>query len=120
MTEKLGDALDHFSRWFDGLKHICRLVSRRWSKDRLLESCFSNPCFDQHRRQLEDFSVEVYEGRWGSILVALSTLLPLQRILRMGWSLTKFGNATREPGEKNLRIDVADQAIRNHWWWAYA
>ena len=119
MTEKLSESLDHYDRYLEYLKHVCRLLSRRWSKDRLKENCFKNH-LKVYEPLLEQFNAEVYEGRWGSVLHAVSELLPMRSALQAGWSKARFGGAVHESADgKSMKLDVADWAIHSNWFWGY-
>ena len=42
LTKDLNKSLHHFKTWVDQLKDVCKLLKRRWSRDRLKESCLSS------------------------------------------------------------------------------
>ena len=70
------------------------------------------------------FNCKVYVGRWGSVLIAVDTLLELKAPLRAAWSLDRYslgGNAAegRDDTEHSMKVDVADGAIRSDEFWAY-
>eukprot|EP00969_Alexandrium_andersonii_P020972 917098-Alexandrium_andersonii.AAC.1 len=82
--------LEQWSLWLDGLRHVCRLLRRRHSRERLVEQCFRGTGLDAMKGELDSFDGDVYEGRWGSIFHALKSLLPLQQLLRAVWSKERY------------------------------
>ena len=73
------------------LKHVCRMLSRRRSLARLLETCFSHGPFVHMRKDLQEFGkAEVDKGRWGSVSAAAGKVLLVQRVLKALWSMETF------------------------------
>ena len=66
---------------------MCR---RKWSKHRLLTTCFNALSFVLVANLVETFSEVPYDGRWGSMLLAVSALLELAPYLPHCWSVDKF------------------------------
>ena len=111
--------------WIVQLTHVCRLLKRRWSRQRLLETCFAHEPRLHFRNWFHSFKADVYEGRWGSIVQAVGQLLPLMRALRNGWSLRRFGHG-KAAGEmheantdKKVKLEIVDEAIRSDLFWGY-
>ena len=124
VTEKLENRLAWFDTWLLWLTQVCRLLSRRYSRERMQEQCFADGAAAPFRHRFDSFSCGVYKGRWGSIFHALSCLLPLEAALRAGWSLGKYkgdgGTEEHKKDDKSLKVDVADEGIRSHRFWAYS
>ena len=108
------------------LTHLTRLLKKRWSRQRLMASCFAHGPAFHFRGLFSHFSASVYEGRWGSLLHAISRILPLKASLRMFWSLANYqggaggDQAQPRPGQHSIRLDLVDQAIGSDMFWAYA
>lgn len=125
-TADLSKVLAYWPNFLPGLTHICRLLSRPWSRSRLLHTCFGKPPQSAYKRSFSSFNQSVYQGRWSSVVAAIHALLPLQEPLRQAWSLSDFtfgqesGAKQRDDGEHCLRLEIADAAIRDDIWWAYA
>ena len=67
-TKDLDASLLHWSFWVDQLKTVCRLLSNKWTNDRVLQTCFKgHPSVGEIKR----FRASVYEARWGSIWYAV-------------------------------------------------
>ena len=125
ITKDLKDSLFWYDQWLDKLRHVCRLLSRRYNRERMVETCFKEGPARLLNHDFDSFNHEVYEGRWGSVLQALSSLLPLERSLRYGWSKRGYvGQSTEKPSksrddEKACCISTADEAIQCDLFWAY-
>eukprot|EP00972_Heterocapsa_arctica_P050312 7398595-Heterocapsa_arctica.AAC.1 len=62
---------------------VCRLLSNKWTKDRLLSTCFKgHPLAGEIKR----FRARIYEARWGSIWYAVGQLMLIRDILCQSWS----------------------------------
>ena len=121
-TEELNLVLFFFEEFVSNLSEVCKLLRRKWSRSRLLATCF---CDLPHRLFQGDylgFNSGVYQGRWGSIVEAVGALLALERSLRTAWSKERylFGNGRDElpvqEGEgplKTLSINKVNQAIES-------
>ena len=134
-TNGLWAALSHFTTFSDELKSVCDLLRRRWSKDRLLQTCFCSPEAAEHTDAIQSFSGQVYSKRWGTLAHAVEALLPLERALRCFWDARTFnfgqpvGPDEEQPADAadaaaarhagRVRVMAADRAIRNPLFWAY-
>jgi hypothetical protein len=123
----LSAVLGHWATYIVDLKHITRLLSRKWSKARLLETCFRVLPYSVFRNEIVAFNASVYDGRWGSALNAVYLLLPLARPLRMAWSMQAYSmgrddrrEANDGDDEKCANIGVADAAIKSLTFWGYS
>ena len=59
----------------------------------------------------DTFSHEVYEGRWGSVLNALASLLPVEGTLRAVWDVEAFrGRSGDEEKRAGKSMDLATGA----------
>jgi hypothetical protein len=124
-TESLKDSLEWWPEFVVWLTQVTRLLSRNWSKSRLVATCFSEWPHQVWQGLYTSFDASVYEGRWGSALYAVSQLLPLRPSLVAAWSLRKFTFGQAAPADEedtsgaNLKLCVADEAIRSQRFWAY-
>ena len=85
MTKAFADILPSFLWFVEGLKHVCRLLTRRWSKQRLVASCYSTGLALAYASDIENFHALVKEARWGQVMAAAMALLPLWAALRRNW-----------------------------------
>jgi hypothetical protein len=127
-TEELAGVLVHWDTFIEELTHVTRLLSRQWTRSRLIATCFAEMPQRAFVDEYASFSGGVYVGRWGSVVEALCQILPLERTLRYAWDKDKFlfgaGNeeAVRE-GEGELKVvnvHKADRAIRSDLFWGYS
>eukprot|EP00969_Alexandrium_andersonii_P284699 12585102-Alexandrium_andersonii.AAC.1 len=114
--------------WADflaALKHVADLLRHRWSKDRLLATCFKDPPASACRSDIEGFSAQVYEHRWGTVLHAVAEILPLEKILRFAWSHQAFtfqhgaGAAAAADDDRGVHVHAVDKAITSEYFWRY-
>ena len=125
ITKDLDKPLVSWEWFVRSLKQVCRLLSRRWTRDRLREHCFSDPALRVlwDAAEFEHFRGQVYEGRWGSVSHAVGEVLARAAILRRGWSKDAFlsrGGVDEDRGEEALIVAIADEAILSERFWAYA
>ena len=76
LSKGLPEVLSEWPDIVKQLSQLCRL-RRRWSRARLLETCFSTPPASLFRKEYTSFNSAVYEGRWASSMEATTELLPL-------------------------------------------
>ena len=126
LTESLGDAMSWWSEFVLRLIHLCRLLNRKWNRQRLFATCFSHPPWNEFMSLYAAFDGQVYQGRWGSVLRAVKQLLPLEASLRGAWCKASFllnGHQPREgrdgTGGKGLSVDIVDDACHSQLFWAY-
>lgn len=107
-VEDLATVLYQWGPFVEQLSSLTKLLSRTWSRQRLLNTCFVDEPERSSRDLYSGFDANVFEGRWGTVMHAISSILPLEVSLRYAWSVDKFmfGNG----GEP--RLD--DQEIRTH------
>ena len=97
-TEMFGSVLVDWSWAIDILKHICRLISNRGSKQRLLETCFSSGPQVIYASKIRSFYQRVYTKRWGTVLAAVKNLIALYDALLTGWSQQHYTNGQNIQG----------------------
>ena len=127
LTEGLGTAMSWWSELILRLTHLCRLLGRKWNRQRLFATCFSDPPWNAFVHLYGSFDGQVYKGRWGTVVHAVKELLPLERSLRGAWCKAKFclnGQPPREgrdgTASKSLNVDLVDEACQSQQFWAYA
>ena len=102
--------------WFiNFLKHVCRLLSNKWSKDRLLRRCFSAGPSQLYYSDISSFSSLVYDARWGTAAAAINNLIPIADGLKLYWNKALFtlGRRVEEDASgKGCDADTVDNAIR--------
>ena len=118
LTEDLAHSLGWWPDYIQKLAHISRMLRKLWSRQRLLETCYSSESTCLFRSMIEKAGnvTEVYEGRWGSISHATDDVLSFERCLRAGWSEEKFG-ATHS---KQMDTSIVESAVHSPFFWAYA
>ncbi|CAE7662441.1 unnamed protein product [Symbiodinium sp. CCMP2592] len=127
VSKDLHQALEHWPVFTEQLTQVCKLLSSRISRQRLLETCFSEPPWSAFQARFESFNAQVYGGRWNTAMEAVQDLLPLIHILRRAWSGVKFGvkgqdRDTEEPdGDRSrvLSLSVVDEALKSSMFPAY-
>ena len=98
MQGDLDQVLEHWHVFIEMLKHVCRLCTRRYSKDRLIESCFTTPLFLRiYIPLLRSFSGHVYDKRWCTAASAVVQLINLRTGLRQGWNLRRYQAGSARP-----------------------
>ena len=80
------------------LTHVCRLVRAKWSKARLLHTCFAQQPWLACRSLLEGFTAQVYQGRWNSATDAVKQVSRVLQVLKGAWNLQKFGQTSNAHG----------------------
>ena len=122
----LAAVLPFWGTFIDHLKHVTRLVSRKYSKNRLIASCFDEMPNAFYASAIRAFRANVYDNRWGTALHALLVLIPIETPLRLCWCRRKYQAAGADVRQANdddgntVRVDVADNAIRSKLFWGYA
>eukprot|EP00969_Alexandrium_andersonii_P154473 6827907-Alexandrium_andersonii.AAC.1 len=118
--------------WVASLKHVCNLIRRPWSKDRLLQTCFASPPASLHRDLYQRFTAQVYEHRWGTVTDAVQQLLPLEQSLRFAWSgqaFSFFQGQSHGPGAEGdeeaegragaVQVQAVSDAVSSEFFWRY-
>ena len=121
-VEGLEEVLVFWPIFIDMLRHVCRLLSQKWSRQRFVETCCNTPALRIRARDLESFSGGVYEGRWGSVVSAIGQLLALEDLLRAVWNKEAFlrgGNEQARNSSNSLRVDIADSGLTSRMFWAF-
>ena len=130
-TKDLGKGgLQWYDKFLEYLTHICRLLSRRWSKSRLLETCFRDPPVSLFSREVIMFNYVVFPSRWGSVLMAAEALIELRLVLRRAWSMQRFTfNGARDndeeqgddaaAGEARVKVRLVDEAVTSKLFWGF-
>ena len=132
LTESLPRTLTYWRDFIDLLKHVCRLLSRKFMKRRLLESCFSHGPQHVFYTPVEKFDKQVYSKRWGTGYAAVHDLLPIMPGLRLGWSKTRYLAGRQPQGDddaesdddnnehkKACDVDKVDRAVKSKLFWGY-
>ena len=123
ITQSFANVLLYWDEWLEYLRLICRLLSRKYSRQRMQQHCFKDHPAAAVRHVFDAFQADVYEGRWGSVMCALAELLPVETVLRNAWCLATYrhgGVEGERDGPQSLCVDKADEGIRSHKFWAYS
>lgn len=86
---ELAQSMKFYSPFCKQLKAVCDLARRKFSRQRLLETCFSEAPASYSRHLFEGFSSAVYEGRWGTVADAVTAVGPL-RVAFQHWNVSLF------------------------------
>ena len=124
-SSDLGKSMSCWELVIQQLQHVCRLLCRRESKTRLLETCFSDSLGKHFHPDLKAFQHKLQPGRWGSVAACILGILGLELVLQYGWNATKYKNGNArvlaECDESNpfgVDIAVVDGAIKSQIFWA--
>ena len=125
MQEGFASVLCLWTWYIRHLKHLCRLLTNRWTKARLLRTCFSTPPNVVYSSGIRQFHKRVYDKRWGTAMAAIDDLLPLHLGLTSGWSQARFvaGREMEAEGdehEHSCDVDIAHVAISSKKFWGYS
>lgn len=86
----LPDALIWWNWMLVRLTNICRLLTRKYYKARLIVTCFSSPDTAAFATDIERFSAQPHAQRWGTTASAATQLVEIFRSLRIGWNKSAF------------------------------
>ena len=123
-TENFLLVLSQWTWFITGLKHVCRLLSRRHSKTRLLEPCFQQVPQCHYQQQVRSFNHQLNEERWGTVLAAIANRLPLMRVIRHAWDRNRYmagGSAShdKDNNDQSVKADLAHEVLVSDFWWAF-
>ena len=90
LTKDIPGALLHWMIFLDELRHVCRLLNHKWSKQRFMQHLLNDAPWSYFQKDIQTFEGGVYEGRWGSVMTAVQNLLPLKEIVRGAWNKQRF------------------------------
>ena len=103
------------------LTHVSNLVRRAETHDRLLATCFADGPARYLARGIRKFSGKVHPDRWGTIAHAAVSLLDIERALRAGWDLARYGAARAGDDDDGARagvnLETANNAILSDFFW---
>ena len=74
LQEGFSGVLGSWSWFMNLLKHVCRLLTNRWTKDRLISHCFSNGAATAFTSGIRSFHSKVYDARWGLLQQCIQLL----------------------------------------------
>ena len=120
-TSDLAKSMPHFDDMVTSIQAVSRLLRRRDSKERLLQTCFADNVGRHLQSTIRSFTAKVHKGRWGSLSDAVEQLLKVERSLRWGWDVAKYGAHRPQAGQDTEGVDVAaaDAAITSCFFWGY-
>eukprot|EP00959_Pyramimonas_sp_CCMP1952_P388978 8150090-Pyramimonas_sp.AAC.1 len=75
---ELSSAMQLYAPFCRKLKAVCDLVRRKFSRQRLFETCFAEAPASYYQHLFEGFTASVYEGRWGTVADAVAAVGPLR------------------------------------------
>ena len=86
----LAQAMRSFDATVHGGKQICKLITSRQHRQRLLERCFGCAIGRCYHKKLQNFDAHIHLERWATWAFAIPQLLDISSIFRWGWSREKF------------------------------
>ena len=121
-SDDLGSAMHVFDDVIHQASHICTMIRKETSRDRLFESCFSSAIGRHLRSDFKGFNAKVHKARWGTIAHAVLQLVEVEHALRYCWDKGSYGAANRrdEESDKQYGVDleIVDQGIASPFVWA--
>jgi len=125
-VEGLKGVLQHWLTYVESLKVICRLVTVKRFKHRLLQTCFSTAPWVVFEEDIRKAIMKPYDSRWATILHATFSLLEIKAPLRGGWNAAAYqaGNVAgpHDPAGDEFTVNIvkADAGISSNLFWGYA
>lgn len=123
--QDLMKALESSSWFLSYLRHITRFLSRRWSRERFLETCCGAGALVALRPLFHKFHASVYEDRWGSIAHGVGELLRVGPAFRRAWNEDAYQRGAREAPQrhnedeaKSVKIEIITAAVGDQRFWA--
>ena len=125
LQEGLAEVMIAYVWFIELLKHLCKLLTNRWSKERLLRSCFTSGPSTMFYESIRKFQRKVYEKRWGTAAAAVNDILNLHQALQRFWNVGRFKAGREMQYDPNndshsANVAVANEAIRSPVFWAYS
>eukprot|EP00974_Lingulodinium_polyedra_P088318 8562927-Lingulodinium_polyedra.AAC.1 len=63
--------MEQYESTVEGMKHICRLLKRPFTRNRLLSRCFTSAVAKNFHADLESFKGHIQTGRWGTVAASI-------------------------------------------------
>ena len=103
----------HWGKFVKQLTHVCRLLRRSFTRDRFFNTCLNSAEVECFKHTVEIGLLNVYPGRWGTVVASINELIKLEDLLRKRWDLVKFsyGDNNARDGNAGGDEDVADTSI---------
>ena len=129
-TKGLSAAMKSFDDVVGQCKKVADLLRKKESKDRLIETCFSQGLARGFASEIKQFKSHVHEDRWGTVAECIPNLLRLKAALRYGWDLRAFRGydpaVVQEPAEAQndeeefgARVSAVNAAIESEFFWGF-
>ena len=127
LTNGLPKILAWWDQFVDYSKNVCKLLSLRFSKERLLRTCFTHGAGAMFHDDIEGFNARVYDKRWGTVHNAAHLLVDenISEPLRYSWNKERYKGgggvaALREDADddpdhdrKGANVNTVDEAIKS-------
>ena len=129
-TKGLAAAMKSFDDVVGQCKKVADLLRKKESKDRLIETCFSQGLAKGFASEVKQFKSHVHEDRWGTVAECIPNLLRLKAALRYGWDFRAFrgydpavvqdaAEAQNDEEEFGARVSAVNAAIESEFFWAF-
>ena len=86
----VGPCMSHYVVFEEQLRTISKLVARPWLRKRLLATCYSTEPASHSAGPVRRANLQLYTGRWESLIRVLGQTLSIRAALQVGWSLQRF------------------------------
>ena len=117
ITKDMELALAWFHIFLKYLTNICRLLSRKWTRQRFRATCLRSPAAAAFHSMFDGFNAHVQTNRWGSVVQVAAALLQLMEPLRRFWSMAAYTAAGRHraddegDGTYAVKVEVVNAGI---------
>jgi hypothetical protein len=100
------------------ISELCNLLSHEHTRQRVMETCFSDPVGKHFHPQIKSFKARVHRKRWGTVCFANEKVLELRLWFHRCWDVQKYcGGAAGGNSELGPKVDCIDQAVNSSFWW---
>ena len=115
-TQKdLPKVLSHWDWILARLTNICRLLTRKYYKSRLLQTCFAAPDTAAFATDIEKFHGHVHRERWGTTASAVVQLVQIMHPLQHAWDKNAFlhgGHIEQRDPAHSCHVIICDGSSR--------
>ena len=122
-SKDLGRGMQSYDDTLRRMTHVCNLVRRKTTRERLLERCFGHGNAVALRGPILRFDGKIHKERWGTIAHAVDELLRVEVSLRHAWSIDRYGRGRPQrdfEGDEaawRAEIETVDESIESAYFW---
>ena len=112
--------MQHFDTVVQQLQHVSKLLRKKDTRERLLESCFNDATGRLLRGTIRKFHAKLHVGRWGSLAECVRQMVQVETVLRWGWNLESYGRQQRQDsGSDGVDLALVNGAVTSPFFWSY-